>query len=61
MWKAKHKPECTDHSRFSIVRERACVEDADGNVLDADTSQGEVVHADCSKCYAEAEWVEEHE
>jgi len=58
MWKADHKPHCTDQSRFSIVRERASVEDKDGNVLEADPSDGLVVHGDCSDCYAEAEWVE---
>ena len=58
MWKADHEPHCTDQSRYSIVRETARVEDKDGNVLEADPSIGEVVHADCSDCYAEAEWVE---
>lgn len=58
MWQADHTPQCADHSRYSIVWERACVEDKDGNVLESDASEGEVVHADCSECYAEAEWVE---
>ncbi len=58
MWKANHKPQCTDQSRYSIVRERAGVEDKEGNVVQSDPSVGEVVHADCSECYAEAEWVE---
>lgn len=52
-WKAKHKPDCTDQSHYSVVKEYACVQDVDGNVLDADP-HGEVVHADCSFCYAEA-------
>ena len=57
-WQCQHKPHCKDQSRFSIVRERACVEDKDGNVLQAEPSDGEVVHADCSDCYADANWVE---
>ena len=59
MWQCKHKPHCTNHSRYSIVRERACVEDKDGNVLEVEPSDGIVVHADCSECYAEAEWIED--
>ena len=58
MWKADHKPHCTNQEAFSIVRERACVEDKGGNVLEADPSSGEVVHANCSECHAKAEWVE---
>ncbi len=58
MWQANHKPDCTNQSRYSIVRERACVEDKGGNVLNSEPSDGEVVHADCSECYAKAEWVE---
>ena len=52
-WKAKHKRKCTKKSRYAVVREYACVEDIDGNVLDADP-HGEVVHADCDCCYAKA-------
>ena len=58
MWQAKHEPWCDDQSRFSIVRERVCSEDVEGNVLESDPSQGEVVHADCSNCYAPADWIE---
>lgn len=58
MWKCQHEPQCTDQSRYSIVRERACSEDKEGNVLESDPSNGEVVHSDCSCCFAPAEWVE---
>lgn len=58
MWQCQHEPWCKDHLRYSIVRERACTEDKEGNVLESDPSDGKVVHADCSNCYANADWVD---
>ncbi|KKK63279.1 hypothetical protein LCGC14_2995860, partial [marine sediment metagenome] len=59
-WKANHKAGCKEPSYYA-VRERACMEDRDGNVLDADPSDGKMVHADCSECGARAEWVKDTE
>ncbi|GAI75534.1 unnamed protein product [marine sediment metagenome] len=61
MWVCQHKPQCNDQSRYTIVRERACIEDKDGNVLDANPSGSEEVKDTlkwgyCSDCRALAGW-----
>jgi hypothetical protein len=58
MWKCEHEYWCNDQSRFDIVRGQCCVEDKDGNILVTVPGRGEVVFANCSKCYAPAEWEE---
>lgn len=58
MWQAKHEQSCKDQSRYETVRERVATEDADGNVLDADPHDGEIISAQCAECGAKADWVD---
>ncbi|MBA7587601.1 hypothetical protein ES708_29632 [subsurface metagenome] len=58
MWEAKHRLECKDPTRYVVVRVRMGVEDQGGDILDADPSDGEVVHSNCEDCHAVAKWVD---
>lgn len=57
MWVAKHTPECTDQTEYDVARVKSCVESAAGEIIDAEVQDGEVTHAECRCCYADAAWV----
>lgn len=56
MWVAQHESGCSDQSRYTVTRERIGIEDAQGNIVDADPTDGEVVHSECAECHAKAHW-----
>jgi len=57
MWVCNHEPDCTDQTKYDVTYQRLGVMDENGNVVEADPTDGEMVLAFCANCDAKATWV----
>jgi len=57
MWVCNHGPDCQDQTRYDVTFQRLGVMDENGNVVEADPTDGEMVSACCASCDAKATWV----
>jgi len=56
MWKAEHRPECKDPTRYVVVRVEIHIQNAEGLIIQKPSP--EVVRANCESCHATAKWVD---
>ena len=57
MWVCNHEPDCQDQTRYDVTYQKLGVMDENGNVVEADPTDGEMVMAFCASCDAKATWV----
>lgn len=57
MWDCKHEPDCQDQTRYDVTYDRQAVLDNEGNIVEAEPTDGKMVLAFCACCDAKATWI----